>query len=205
MESIKTSFVSGAVTIQIEGPAEEVRRCLVDSAIAEHVTKALSSAGKENETTDPQTVELALEHAWNWFSLHADHRMRSVNFFLISVAFLSTAYVTALRFAHPIAAAGICVAGFLLAICFNRLELRIRELVKAGEQALRPLERVLSKAASVSQLNIIDSVETSKHRFVKYSIVINTLHWVVATAFLAGFVLAIWTYIAGLGGAPLPV
>ncbi|HKO54068.1 MAG TPA: hypothetical protein VJV79_40445 [Polyangiaceae bacterium] len=195
MEPIKTSFTSGAVTIHIEGKADDVKLCLSDELVATHLVKALSAAGQEDKGPEAtETLETGLEHAWEWFALHADHRMRSVNFFLVSVAFLSAAYVTALRFSHPIVAAGICIAGLFLTLCFSRLERRIRELVKAGEKALQPLQAKLSENAGIPDLRIVETVEQSEHCFVKYSIVINTLHAVVAIMFVGGLFVAIATH-----------
>jgi hypothetical protein len=34
------------------------------------------------------------EHAWSWFSMHAQQRMQTLNFFLIAMAFLAAAYGT---------------------------------------------------------------------------------------------------------------
>ena len=41
--------------------------------------------------------QAALEHAWQWFALHARQRMQCVNFFLVAVAFLAAAFVTGLK------------------------------------------------------------------------------------------------------------
>jgi hypothetical protein len=38
------------------------------------------------------TGKVALDHAWNWFNLHAGQRMQTFNFFLIATAFLIAAY-----------------------------------------------------------------------------------------------------------------
>jgi hypothetical protein len=83
----------------------------------------MSSQGNKEEPRE--AAREALDHAWSWFALHADHRLRALNFFFLAMAVLVTAYVTALERA-PRLAVGIGVFGALMAFVFNRLELRIR-------------------------------------------------------------------------------
>ena len=87
----------------------------------------------QHETSKNAVIEKALEHAWNWFSLHAAHRMQSVNFFLVAVAFLSAAFVTALQIPNHFIAGAVAALGVFVSTFFNRLELRIQELIHAGE------------------------------------------------------------------------
>ena len=151
--------------------------------------EAASGTDARNDL-DHDLAKIALEHAWNWFSVHADHRLRAVNFFLIAVAFLVTAYVTALEKNPPLAIA-VGVVGLFVTFAFNRLELRIRELVKAGEAAMGPFQGRLAGLTGVDQLRIVQRVEMSGRPFTKYSKVIGTLHWVAYVCFL-GATLYAW-------------
>jgi hypothetical protein len=135
-------------------------------------------------------LDKGFDHAWQWFSLHASHRMQGVNFFLVASAFLSTAYVSALHFALPIVAAGVGLLGMVFSICFYLLEMRIRGLVKAGERALIPVQRKLAELTNVPEFMICDFVEKPKHSYAKYSVVIRTLYWSTAAEFLVGIVYA---------------
>ena len=75
-------------------------------------------------------LDRGIDHAWQWFSLHATHRMQAVNFFLVASTFLSAAYVSALHFSLPVVAAGVSGLGMMASVCFYLFELRIRKLVK---------------------------------------------------------------------------
>src|SRR5258705_7826150 len=94
------------------------------------------------EETQKYILDRGLDHAWQWFTLHATQRMQAVNFFLVATAFLSTAYVAALRF--PVVAIGVSALGTLFSLVFYRFEIRIQELLKAGEKALYPAQRRLA-------------------------------------------------------------
>ena len=51
---------------------------------------------------NPETE--ARRYAWNWFALHAGQRLQLVNFWVVAVAFLATAFVQARSF-HMVAIA----------------------------------------------------------------------------------------------------
>lgn len=172
--------------IHIEGTQEFVEKYLAQSVAPGQIHKTIIVTGEDSREAEKILLEQGLEHAWNWFSLHAEQRMQSVHFFLVTGAFLSAAYVTALRFAHPLAAAGVGILGVFLSLCFSRFELRIRELVKAGEAALSPIQQRLARVTSSENLKLVDRVETPKNLFAAYSSVIPMLHRFTALAFLLG-------------------
>ncbi len=139
----------------------------------------------------PQTyiLDKGLDHAWQWFTLHATQRMQAVNFFLVATAFLSTAYVAALRF--PAVAVGVSALGTLFSLVFYRFEIRIQELVKAGEKALYPAQQRLADLTGMQEFKICETVETARRPFTKYSTVIRTLYGSTAAGFLMGLTYAI--------------
>src|SRR5215813_10655336 len=100
-----------------------------------------------------ELAKQAREHAWNWFVIHAGQRMQTFNFFLVATAFLFAAYATLLE-KHRGAALGVCLVGAWLALWFNRLDSRTRQLVKAGERALASSEARLANIAGIPELKI---------------------------------------------------
>ena len=47
-------------------------------------------------TNDCAAEEQFMAHAWAWFCLHSDQRMKLTNFWLVAMAFLVAAYAQAL-------------------------------------------------------------------------------------------------------------
>jgi hypothetical protein len=141
------------------------------------------------EQTQTYVLDKGLDHAWQWFTLHANQRMQAVNFFLVATAFLSTAYVAALRF--PVVAMGVSALGTLFSFVFYRFEIRIQELVKAGEKALYPAQQKLADLTGMQEFKICETVETARVPFTKYSTVIRTLYGSTAAGFLMGLTYAI--------------
>ena len=82
------------------------------------------------------------QQAWNYFALHAQQRLTTVNFYLVVATTLTAAAVAS--FAENFGFPGLRLpAGLLLSLlsfAFWRLDFRNRELIKAAEVALRSLE-----------------------------------------------------------------
>jgi hypothetical protein len=186
MEPMKAVFARGSSTIRLEGPPDEIGACLQNPAVSKQLVEALSSCEVVGSNIDNKTLELAINHAWSWFELHADHRMRALNFFVVSIAFLTAAYVTAVQFAHPLVSIIVCLAGLAFTLCFSRADVRIGELIKASEAVLRPLQGQLAQKTSLDMFRISELVEKSKHCFCHYSAVIRTIHITAALMLLLG-------------------
>jgi len=138
--------------------------------------------------------ELALQHAWEWFALHARQRMTCVNFFFVAVAFLAAAYVRALTNNRAVAVA-IGLVGAWISWWFHRLDDRATALVHAGEDAMSPLQKRLATETGIRELEIVERVNASK-KWTSYHEVLLVLHWTTVLAFLLGAGYAL--YLAGM-------
>ena len=198
MEPMKAVFSQGTLNVQLEGPSDRITACLQNPAVPKQLVEALSGVNSQTTRLDNETLELALDHAWKWFELHADHRMRAINFFIVSIAFLTAAFVTALRFAHPAVSMIVCVAGLAFTVCFSRADKRIGELIKAGEAVLKPLQKQLAQRTDIDAFRISELVEQGKYCFSHYSTVIRTIHLTAGTMLVLGIVYALamrWGYV----------
>lgn len=139
---------------------------------------------------DGDLIKLGLEHARAWMILHADQRLRALNFWLLSAAFLTTAYVTTIVEA-PVSAAVVALVGLLTTLAFERMEQRTHELVHRAEEALRPLEERLATMLAVDQLKLVERSATAHSRWSRYSMVIAFLQRVAIGGFGLAFVSAV--------------
>lgn len=128
-----------------------------------------------------RALELGLTHARAWQQLHVDQRLKAMNFFVIVVAFLTTAYVAAFP-DRPMLALFVAFSGVFISLAFNRMELRARALVKVGEAALKPLEARLATITGIDAMAMTDRAEHSQ-RFTSYAKVIGAMHWVATLGF----------------------
>jgi len=131
-----------------------------------------------------------MDHAWSWFALHAAQRLQMLNFWLVAVAFLTAAYVAALKDARPAVASGVAVAGAVLSLCFHRLERRTRQLVRLGEAPLKLLQEQLATQTGIAELQILVAADRDTGRFSSYGDVIRAMQWLIIAAFVVAAVLA---------------
>jgi hypothetical protein len=153
------------------------------------------------EMTQQRIIDKGLDHAWQWFLLHANQRMQAVNFFLVATAFLSAGYVAAIRV--PPVAVGVSALGILFSLTFYGFELRIQELLKAGEKALYRAQRCLADETGIAEFNICEAVEIARIPVTKYSKLIRTLYGTTAVAFTAGLAYATSHFSNGDGAPPI--
>jgi len=137
----------------------------------------------------------AIKHAWDFFTIHATQRMQSVNFFLVAEAFLFAAFVNAINENRNAVGMGIAVLGTTICYLFYRFERRIRSLIHAAEDALKPLERNLAEQSGVDSLEIFRSVDQPKPGAWAYSKVFFYLYAISGIVFALGFLYACWAAI----------
>lgn len=113
----------------------------------------MSNDGPPTPSSDDE--KRALDHAWAWFSLHAAQRMQCINYFLVAVALLVAAYGTAIKEERHAIAFVIALLGVLFSASFNRLETRTKDLVKLGEEALKPLQERLASRTNNEALRLV--------------------------------------------------
>jgi hypothetical protein len=117
--------------------------------------------------------------------------MQTFNFSLVATAFLIAGYASLLE-RHRGAAVGVALLGAWLALWFSRLDMRSRQLIKAGERALVALEAELSGTAGIAALKILEAVEQPEPGTSSYRRVIHVIQWTIFVVFLLGAAYAVW-------------
>lgn len=143
------------------------------------------------ELDGSKLLEKGTDHAWAWFSLHANQRMQAFNYFLVAAAFITASFVASLREGLFLVGTGVAILGLILSCGFLQLEARTRELVRAGEAALRPLQSRLAQVLQIGELEIVKSVETPSHPLTAYSFVIKSVESMSAVGFALGAIYAL--------------
>ncbi len=137
----------------------------------------------------------ARSYAWDWFTLHASQRLQLVNFWLVAVAFLASAFVQARANHLYIVAFGVSVIGAISSLAFMRLDVRTGQLIQVAETALEYFERsfVADGLDDATQL-VKASNKVRKSRFDSYRVIIRGLQLGVGATFViaAIYSLASW-------------
>ena len=129
---------------------------------------------------------------WSWFALHAGQRLQLVNFWLIAVAFLASAYVQA-RANHLISISlGVSATGVIASLAFWRLDVRTQQLVQVAENALEHLERSYEAEGSIGATQLVRaSAQMPRSRIDSYKVIIRGLQLSVAVLFALAAVYSI--------------
>lgn len=88
------------------------------------------------------------EHAWKYFSFHADQRMKVFNFFMILSAFTFAGIVQCLRSSeYSLLAILLCLIEGFNSVIFYKLDVRHRTFIEVGEYCMQELEKFSSLSA----------------------------------------------------------
>jgi hypothetical protein len=178
-------------SVALRPALEELRNVLAVAAARRSWNGRLVSLNKDEE--------LALNHAWNWFSLHANQRTHNINLLLTSIAFGLAGYGAAYQYNNLALAGSIAVAALVIVACFWLLDFRNRQLVKAAEKALNALEARLSMTTDCQEINLVAAVEKPKFQ-VSYTVVVRILALISAVVFLV----AAFVALSGTADSELP-
>jgi hypothetical protein len=148
---------------------------------------------EENELSALQT---AMAHSQSWIELHANQRQNFLNFYLIAIAFLFNAYVVALSVHRYVVAGIIGMLGAIISLGFTAMDLRNRDLTRAGEATMRGLEARLADKIDLSSVRIIEAVDRPRHRWMSIGKLIRAIHITVGLVLLAA---SIYAFIAAHG------
>lgn len=133
-----------------------------------------------------------LDHGWRWFSLHADQRMRAMNFFLVAAAFLTVSYVGAIDSERHIVAASVAVLGFVATGAFWAIESRTRQLVHVGEAAMNAVEGRLAETTGLEAAHLTAIADDRARSGLTYSTAFRAIYAAFAVSALTAAVLAVF-------------
>ncbi len=143
-----------------------------------------------SEKDELSALQAALAHSQSWVELHANQRQSLLNFFLIAVAFLFNAYVGALN-GHRHALAGvISLLGAAISIGFTAMDLRNRELTRAGEVTLNDLEDRLACKCNLPSLRIVAAIDCPRRPWLSMGKLIRAIHTMTGIVFIGAAVYA---------------
>ncbi len=103
---------------------------------------------------DHKVEELALEHAWKWFEYHANQRMTMIRFYLTAAGGLAAGFGFLLSAHENIMSAFISIIGVFTSISFKNLDRRVSDLVKIGEEALKPQQSRFGRELKLAAFEI---------------------------------------------------
>ena len=102
-------------------------------------------------------IEAALKHAMNFFQIHAEQRMKLINFYIIllagSLALIGASFKDGNYKIQILTGISTCVITFI----FKSLDVRTAFFVKKAEVAIDAIEKKLSDELGTEEIRIIKS------------------------------------------------
>jgi hypothetical protein len=84
-----------------------------------------------------------------------------------------------------VSAVAVCIMGVAISVAFLLLDLRNRELTRAGERPMKELQNRLTEVLGVDPLRIIEAIGQPKNRWISHGKVIRFMHATAILAFIA--------------------
>ena len=139
----------------------------------------------------------SLARAMGSFQIHADQRLKLINFFVILLAGSLALFVSAIIGENYRVVIVVSVSIMVITLVFWNLDKRTASLVKDAENALDVLEQRMSAKLGMEEIKLIAAAEIKKWGILSYKQSCNIL-------FLLGYSLGCFGLGHGVGGLTLP-
>jgi hypothetical protein len=124
------------------------------------------SPGKRKPEDDTTLLVAALNHAWAWYDARMNRGLQVVNYFLVAMALLANAYISALNGKHYAIAALVALSGVgLTAITFAVGYQQMRTAAR-GELALAELQDRIAGRLEMNLIRMAKPVPATALRYV---------------------------------------
>ncbi|MGH1406656.1 MAG: hypothetical protein ACRBBJ_08885 [Rhodomicrobiaceae bacterium] len=120
--------------------------------------------------------KIAIEHARSWFQIHAEHRLRLVNFYIVLVVASLAFAASALKDGQTIAMSMLGALIIIVSFVFQNLDRRVASLIKDAEKALTVLEKKISSDLEITDLNLVKLADDKRGAY-SYRQLFNILYY----------------------------
>jgi hypothetical protein len=137
-------------------------------------------------TPDSKAInEVALDHAWKWFEYHATQRMTMIRFYVIATGGIAAGTGYLLNAHENFLAGALAFIGAITTLAFKRLDKRVSDLVKLGEEALSPEQAKMGTALNSKAFEIcrLAAAKPSGAHFYTYGENFRLLFAIIALGF----------------------
>jgi hypothetical protein len=132
--------------------------------------------------------QVANDLAMKWFEVHAEQRLKLLNFFLIIAGFCVAGYFAALQEKNGFAASTISLLLTCVCYCFKQLDRRTTQLLKLSEDYLKESLGRLAVEIDSDTINFVERAE-EKGSVWTYRQVFNILFWLFGILGIFGAIL----------------
>ena len=110
-------------------------------------------------------IDNAIARAMSWFQIHADQRLKLMNFFVILLAGTLALFGSAINGNNYLLEIVVGATIMVITFVFKNLDKRTASLVKDAENALRVLEGRMASNLNMNEIKLIEAAEIKKGFF----------------------------------------
>jgi hypothetical protein len=117
----------------------------------------MTSPASPHDASDSEETALliaALEHSWTWYDSRINRGLQVINYYLVAIAVLATAYVSAFNAKQYAVAAVIGFCGALLTSVSFAVGFRQRRVAAIGESALAQVQGRIADRIGIDELRM---------------------------------------------------
>jgi hypothetical protein len=112
------------------------------------------SSRHSSKDDDTALLIAALEHSWAWYDSRINRGLQVINYYLVAIAVLATAYVSALNAKLYAVAVAIGLSGAVITFVSFAVGFRQRRMATLGEAALAEVQNRLADRLRIEELRM---------------------------------------------------
>jgi hypothetical protein len=143
------------------------------------------SIAQQDQERVLESYKLASEMAFQWFSIHAEQRLKLLNFFLLIAGFCIAGFFAALQAKNHLAASVVSILLVCMSYLFKQLDRRTSQLIKHAEDYLKESLGSVSSELKSQAANFVSRAE-QKDGLWSYRQIFNILFFLFGALGLLG-------------------
>jgi len=111
---------------------------------------------KNQEQSKALLLTTALDHAWRWHELRISSGLQILNFYLLAIAVLTSAYVSALNARNHVVSVAVALAGAAVTACAYMVGARQDHVARLALAPIQEIENRLADALELDSLRLVE-------------------------------------------------
>lgn len=104
----------------------------------------------------------ALDHVWRWYDLRMNCGLQILNFYLLAIAVLTTAYVSALNARNHVVSVAVALAGAAVTACAYMVGARQDHVARMALTSIQEVETRLADTLDIDSVRLVEQYRAER-------------------------------------------
>jgi len=150
---------------------------------------------KDRDQGKTALLETALDHAWRWHELRINNGLQVLNFYLLAIAVLATAYVSALNARNHVVAVAVALAGVAVTTSAYVVGARQDHVARIALAPTQEIENRLADALAIDSMRLVERYRVTR-KMSTYAVRV-TAHFIMPVIVIVCVVAALYGALGG--------